>query len=130
MQQEKDVKTLAKEAKKRLKSGFWEKYKEEVVEKSRLAKASGVKTQEVVEFYQSKEFQTVTKDKEDEESFYLKVKEILDKEGEMCLIFSKLIDHEIYDNLTYDAKQKYTLELAEKYQKALQRYKKEKNLKN
>ncbi len=130
MQQEKDIKTLAKEAKRRLKSGFWEKYKVEVVEKSKLAKASGVKTQEVVEFYQAKEFQTITKDSESEEEFYLKVKEILNTEGEMCLIFSKLIDHDVYDNLTYDAKQKYTLELAEKYRKALERYKLEKNLKN
>ena len=66
---------------------------------------------------------------EDSEEFYKKVAKILDEEGEISGVISRLADREVYDTLSYEEQQRYNLNLSEKYLKALERYKKEKALK-
>ena len=125
MKGEKNFKTLAKEAKNRLKSGFWEKYRDSVVDSFEKAKSEGVDASRVIEFYEAKVSSSKTGD--ESETFYRKVKGLLEKYGECDNMISMLIDHSIYDRLSYENKQKYVLELSEKYRKALERYKRERS---
>ena len=125
MNSEKSLKTLAREAKKRLKTGFWEKYKESVVDSFEKAKAEGVDASKVIGFYEAKV--SSAKIKDESEVFYQKVKDLLDSYGERGNMISMLIDYSVYDSLSYEKKQKYILELSEKYRKALERYKREKS---
>ncbi len=118
----KDFKTKAKEAMKRMKSGFWENYREEVKVMAEKAKSDGVDTSKVVEFYETKNSHTIIKETDD---FYKKVKFILDTEGEVSDIIGRLIDNEYYKSLDYDHRQRYVLEISRKYRDALERYKRE-----
>ncbi len=126
MQAEKDVKTLAKEAKQRLKSGFWEKYKTDVVNSSQKARSEGVAESVVINYYQQKSAPIVKKTVDKSHTFYEKVKVLLDEKGQVGNIISLLIDHSVFDGLTYEGKQKYILELSNKYLEALDRYNAEK----
>lgn len=121
---QKDFKQAGKEAKKRLKSGFWANYGEKIAKSTENTKREGVSISKVVEYYESK---TENK-KKSEDKFYLKVCELVKKEGEVGDAIGRLIDHDEFDALTYDGKQKYILELSEKYRKALIRLNQEKNL--
>ena len=63
---------------------------------------------------------------EKEDEFYLKVKKMLDSEGEVSDAIGRLTDKQYFDTLSYEEKQRYTLELSNKYLAALQKYRKEK----
>ena len=126
MQTEKDIKTLAREAKQRLKSGFWEKYKTDVRNSSQKARSEGVSDSVVINYYQQKNSPIIKRASQDSGSFYEKVKTILDEKGQVGNIISLLIDHEVFDGMSYDGKQKYLLELSNKYLEALDRYNTEK----
>ena len=60
--------------------------------------------------------------------FYLKVKRLLEEEGEVSDAIGRLTDREYYDRLSYEDKQRYTFQLSSKYLQALEKYKKEKEL--
>ncbi|MGN0818952.1 MAG: hypothetical protein ACI4M6_00950 [Christensenellaceae bacterium] len=120
------IKQLAKDAKQRLKSGFWQEYKSRYMDAEKIAKQQSVHKSEVLGYYQSKISQKITKS-EDEE-FYLKVKTLLDTEGEVSNAIGRLVDHGVFDSLDYDKKQKYIFELSEKYLKAVERYHREKQM--
>lgn len=124
-QAEKDLKTLAKEAKHRLKSGFWEKYGDEIKTSSQRAKRDGVAESVVINYYENKTA-VVKKTVSESEAFYLKVKAILDEKGQVGNIISLLIDHDYFDAQSYERKQKYLLELSNRYLDALERYNAEK----
>lgn len=128
MKGEKSLKILAKEAKNRLKNGFWEKYKDNVVDSFEKAKAEGVDASRVIGYYEAKV--SSVKITDESEIFYSKVKKLLEEYGERGNIISMLIDYSVYDSLSYEKKQKYVLELSEKYRKALERYKREKSFSN
>ena len=125
----KSIKQYAKEAKRRLKSGFWQNYKSEVEEVKEKAVLEGVAVSKVMEYYRDKRSriinETVTSS---EEAFYKKVKKLLDEYGETGDIIGRLTDKEYYQTLSYEEKQRYSLSLSERYLKALERYKKEKAL--
>ncbi|MBP5372715.1 MAG: hypothetical protein J6Y44_00830 [Clostridia bacterium] len=128
MKGEKSLKILAKEAKNRLKNGFWEKYKDNVVDSFEKAKAEGVDASRVIGYYEAKV--SSVKITDESEIFYSKVKKLLEEYGERGNIISMLIDYSVYDSLSYEKTQKYVLELSEKYRKALERYKREKSFSN
>ena len=104
---EKTLKMAAKEAKARLKSGFWQTYGAEIAR----ARANGVSEEDCRET-----------------AFYGKVKDILDRSGEVSDILGRLAEKERYETLDYAAKQRYMLELSDRYQRALARYKRERSL--
>ena len=52
--------------------------------------------------------------------------ELLDEEGEVANAIGRLTDKEYYSTLSYEEKQRYTLELSNKYLIAVERYRKEK----
>lgn len=121
-----DVKLLAKEAKKRMKSGFWEENKEKIGYMKSKAKSEGIESSKIVRYYQTNVIREIKPKKDENEKFYKKVKAILDSVGEVSDIIKRLIDTEVYNSLPYDRKQKYIMELSQKYREALVRYKREK----
>lgn len=122
----KSFKMLARDAKKRIKSGFWENSKDDLKEFVSLAEKSGLNTSKVERYYTGKISDSIKgeRDRQDEE-FYEKVKQLLLKEGEVSDAIGRLTDREHYMSLSFEERQRYTLELSEKYLRALERFKKE-----
>ena len=94
MRKEKTVKGLGREAKERLKNGFWEKNKDEVITKMDEYKLSGVSYKEAFALYETRNREVAAASSENE-SFYRKVKKILDETGETSDILDRLIDKSI-----------------------------------
>lgn len=122
----KSLKDYAKEAKKRLKSSFWQDYKEKVETESKRAEIDGTSKSKVVEYYQNKAKVSIRGVKTEDEEFYLKVKNVLDLYGDVSDALGRLTDKDYYNSLSYEAKQRYMLELSNKYRIAKERYYKEK----
>ena len=128
MEQLKSLKQYCREAKKRLKQGFWQKYHKDLDDQLTRAKESGISQSKVKEYYSCKISEDIKNTKDEFEKFYQKVKVMLDKEGEVSNAIGRLTDKEYFDSLDYDEKQRYTLNLSEKYIQAVERYRKEKDL--
>ena len=126
--QTKSLKQYCKEAKKRLKSGFWERYRENLEKELEQAKTIGVPESKVREYFTYSVVNDIEEKKDDEQNFYNRVKSLLDTEGEVSNVIGRLTDKEYYERLSYEEKQRYNLTLSERYLKALERYKKEKAL--
>lgn len=127
MQEElKSLKQYCKEAKKRLKNGFWQNYRKNLDDELDRAQKAGVAASKVKEYYSTKAIEAIKRVDEDKEAFYQKVKKLLDEEGEVANAIGRLTDKEYYSTLSYEEKQRYTLELSNKYLIAVERYRKEK----
>ena len=122
-----DLKIMARAAKKRLKSNFWADKKKNFDENTSLAIENGISEVRVKSSIAEKVQSEIRGQREDE--FYLKVKAMLDAEGEVSDAIGRLTDREVYDKLSYEEKQRYNLELSAKYLAALNKYKKEKEFK-
>lgn len=122
----KSLKQYAREAKKRLKEGFWQNYSNNLKQELERAEKIGVSASKVKEYYTSKVSENIKRPTDDGEDFYLRVKELLSREGEVPDALGRLTDKEYFESLSYDEKQRYTLSLSEKYLKAVERYYKEK----
>lgn len=120
---EKNFKSIAKEAKSRLKSGFWENCKDEFRTDVARAKNAGISESRAGRYFAGKI--TCTVKGGDDDAFYEKVKAILLAEGEVSDAIGRLTDRAYYDTLTYEEKQRYTLTLSERYLKALERFRRE-----
>lgn len=114
---------LARQAKLRMKSGFWKECKDDLDARIEEAKQQGLNESKAGRYFKSKVSAAVAGEREDE--FYLKVKELLDREGEVSDAIGRLTDREYYATLSYEEKQRYTLALSEKYLRALERYRRE-----
>lgn len=121
-----DIKNLAHAAKQRLKNNFWEDCKKNFDEGTIAAKALGLNEEKVKSKLHTRVQNEIKGEKED--GFYLKVKALLDKEGEVSDAIGRLTDKEYYETLSYEEKQRYTLTLSAKYLKALEKYRKEKEI--
>lgn len=126
MEEQKTLKQYCKEAKKRLKQGFWQNYHKNLNEQLERAEREGVAVSKVKDYYTSKISGDIKNTSEEREVFYQKVKKLLDEEGEVSNAIGRLTDKEHFDSLSYEEKQRYTLSLSEKYLQAVERYKKEK----
>lgn len=120
------VKSLARKAKKRMKSDFWDKCKTDLAEGAVIAKNKGLNEEKVKKYIGEKVQNHIKGEKDDE--FYLKVKQLLDAEGEVSDAIGRLTDAEYYQTLSYEEKQRYNLDLSNRYLKALEKYRKEKEL--
>jgi hypothetical protein len=125
MSAEKSLKDYAKDAKRRLKNSFWENYKSKINTEVTQAEKDGVSVSKVKEYYLQKASITVRGATNDDEEFYLKVKNILSTVGEVSDAIGRLTDKDYFNTLSYEQKQRYTLELSEKYLRALERFKRE-----
>ncbi len=120
----KSLRTVARQAKSRIKENFWESYRAEQDEKRKIAEEKGWSRQET-ERYFAQEIQRTLDGEERVDPFYEQVKELLLREGEVSDAIGRLTDRKLYDTLSYTEKQRYTLELSEKYLRALERFKRE-----
>jgi hypothetical protein len=127
-QELKSLKQYCKEAKKRLKSGFWQNYRKNLSEELARAEQRGIASSKVKEYYAYKVSGDIKNTKDEFNEFYVKVKKLLDEEGEVSNAIGRLTDKEYFEKLSYEEKQRYTLSLSEQYLKAVERYKKEKLL--
>ncbi len=120
---ERSLKMLAKEAKLRMKKGFWRECEEELDARRRDAREQGINESKMERYFQEKVTTKIRGETPDE--FYLKVRDLLLSEGEVSDAIGRLTDREYYETLSYSEKQRYTLELSEKYLRALERFKRE-----
>lgn len=119
-----DIKRMAKEAKNRLKSNYWADCKENIAKNASAAKSLGLNEVKVKSSIKNRVKNEIKGEKYD--GFYLRVKELLETEGEVSDAIGRLTDKEYYSTLSYEEKQRYNLELSAKYLEALHRYRKEK----
>lgn len=119
-------KAAARDAKRRLKSGYWNRFREEMEGDLERAREKGTSQTAVREYYRERAHEE-TRGGGDEE-FYLAVKRLLDEEGEVCDAIGRLTDRAYYNTLDYTHKQRYTLELSARYLRAVERYNKEKSI--
>ena len=120
---ERTLKTLAKEAKQRMKKGFWKQCEEELQSERTHAREQGINESKMERYFQEKVEGRIKGESPDE--FYLKVKNLLLTEGEVSDAIGRLTDKAYYKTLSYAEQQRYNLELSEKYLRALERFKRE-----
>ena len=116
-------KDYAREAKERMKKGFWEECKEDMSKRMERAKELGMNESKAGRYFLGKVEEQIAGEKVDE--FYLKVKEMLLKDGEVSDAIGRLTDKAYYETLSYEEKQRYTLSLSERYLRALERFRRE-----
>lgn len=121
-----DIIKMARAAKSRLKSNYWADCKKNIDENTNEAKKRGLNEAKVKTTLSRRVKNEIKGEKPDE--FYLKVKKLLDEEGEVSDAIGRLTDKEYYDTLSYEEKQRYSLEISGKYLQALKRYRKEKEM--
>ena len=117
------LRALARQAKIRVKNGFWEDCKEDLNERLERAKELGINESKAGRYFKDKVSAGILGETQDE--FYLKVKEMLLKDGEVSDAIGRLTDKAYYETLSYEEKQRYTLSLSEKYLRALERFRRE-----
>ena len=120
----KSFKSVAKEAKRRLKSGFWESCKDELSAELARARDAGVSESRACRYFTGKVSCTIRGGGEDD-AFYERVKTMLLTEGEVSDAIGRLTDRAYYNSLSYEERQRYTLALSERYLKALERFRRE-----
>ncbi len=120
----KSFKSVAKEAKRRLKSGFWENCKDELSAELARARDAGVSESRACRYFTGKVSCTIRGGGEDD-AFYERVKNMLLAEGEVSDAIGRLTDRAYYNSLSYEERQRYTLALSERYLKALERFRRE-----
>ncbi len=118
-----NFKSIAKEAKRRMKSGFWENCKSEISGEIARAAAAGVSESRAGRYFAGKVNTSLRGGGDD--AFYEKVRALLVSEGEVSDAIGRLTDHSLYDTLSYEEKQRYTLTLSERYLKAVERFRRE-----
>ena len=123
MSNELTFKALARQAKERMKKGFWEDCKEDFSLRMERAKELGINESKAGRYFLGKVEEQIAGEKTDE--FYLKVKEMLLRDGEVSDAIGRLTDKAYYETLSYDEKQRYTLSLSERYLRALERFRRE-----
>lgn len=124
----KSLKEYCKEAKKRLKCGFWQNYQRDLTENLERAEKAGISTSKVKQYYAERVSENIKSRGEEKEEFYKKVKKLLTEEGEVPNAIGRLTDSEYYKTLSYEEQQRYTLSLSEKYLQAVERFRKEQAL--
>ena len=123
MSQTQTFRALARQAKSRMKNGFWEDCKEDLGERMEKAKELGLNESKAGRYFIGQVSKSLQGETQDE--FYLKVKEMLLKDGEVSDAIGRLTDKEYYETLSYEEKQRYTLSLSERYLRALERFRRE-----
>lgn len=113
----------AKKAKNRIKSGFWMDCQANMEQQLEKARQQGLNESKAGRYFKTQVEAKIEGKKEDE--FYLRVKEILLTQGEVSDAIGRLTDKAYYETLSYDEKQRYNLNLSEKYLRALERFRRE-----
>ncbi len=121
--QNRSLRDEARLAKTRIKSGFWAECKENLDERMEKAREQGLNESKAGRYFKTQVEAQIEGKQEDE--FYVRVKEMLLKEGEVSDAIGRLTDQAYYATLSYEEKQRYTLTLSEKYLRALEKFRAE-----
>ena len=113
----------ARKAKSRIKSGFWLECRDDKCLQMEKAREQGLNESKAERYFAAQVTKKIEGKKEDE--FYLKVKQMLLCEGEVSDAIGRLTDQTYYATLSYEEKQRYTLNLSERYLRALERFRAE-----
>ncbi len=113
----------ARKAKLRMKSGFWAECQEDKDKHLEKARSQGLNESKVGRYFAAQVSAKIEGRGEDE--FYNKVKKMLLADGEVSDAIGRLTDKAYYATLSYEEKQRYNLELSEKYLRALERFREE-----
>lgn len=119
-----DIKGLAHAAKLRMKNNFWEDRRKHIDDRTVQAREQGLNENKIKSNLKGRVKSEIKGEKQD--TFYLKVKALLEAEGEVSDAIGRLTDREYFDKLSYEEKQRYTLRLSSDYLKAVERYRREK----
>ncbi|MCX4286197.1 MAG: hypothetical protein OSJ68_02725 [Clostridia bacterium] len=117
-------KEYAKRAKERMKSGFWEQAKQNILTEKQVAATMGISERKVGE-EQHRKLQRQIYDYNgfcEEQEFYAKVEEILDSDELVSNPIMRLADKEYMATLSPIDKQTYITKLATKYRQAVEKY--------
>lgn len=123
MSNQKSFRGIAREAKARLKSGFWESAKDNFTDEVERARENGLSESRACRYFAGKVTCSIRGG--DDDLFYEKVRRMLMTDGEVSDALARLTDRAVYDTLSYEDKQRYTLNLSERYLKALERFRRE-----
>ncbi len=117
-------KQYAKQAKERMKNGFWENAKQTLEKEKQVAATLGVSECVAVEEQKRKLFcQIYNKTAfSEEEEFYQKVVEILQSEETVLNPIMRLADKSVLQTLSPTEKQTYLAKVAQRYREAVERY--------
>ena len=127
--QSKSIKSVAKEAKMRLKNRFWEDYKKEVDCGVKTAKEEGLASSGVKKYFKDLVIKNLMGVKQEDEDFYRDVKDMLDKEGSLpSNALDRLMDKQLFSSLSYEEKERYLFRLSQKYLSAIERYERERGI--
>lgn len=88
------------------------------------ARDAGVSESRACRYFTGKVSCTIRGGGEDD-AFYERVKNMLLAEGEVSDAIGRLTDRAYYNSLSYEERQRYTLALSERYLKALERFRRE-----
>ena len=114
-------------AKQRLKMGYWESLKLEKQQSSAIGGSASAVTVEMsrARFLRETDMSVGVAAAAADEKMYKKVCDILDSSEVALNPIGQLIDRDIYDGLDSTAKQRYILELSDKFRELKERYYKE-----
>jgi len=121
-----EIRRLAQAAMKRMKTGYWIDAKETKAAAKAKAACEGRDTGGIDNFYRNKfeaDLKVTVVPRDD--SMYLKVCEILDRDSVVTNPIAELIDKEKYAGLDGSGKQRYIMTLSAKYQELAERYRNE-----
>ena len=124
MSQTQTFRALARQAKSRMKNGFWEQAKAELAHEKQVAATLGISPHKVAE-EQHRKLQRQIYDYDgfcEEQEFYAKVVAILTSNETISNPLMRLADQHYMANLTPEQKQSYIQKLAQKYRQAVEKY--------
>lgn len=122
--EEERLKRIARKAKGRLKEGFWQDYRADVRKAIGIADRASLIRSDIIRYYRMKALREI--DCAPDEAFYYKVKSILDSYGEVSDIIGRLCDEKAMCEMTFFERQRYIMDISEKYRICRERYKAEK----
>ena len=123
------LKDYAKEAKARMKSGFWQEIKEQRKRDVEFAASQGKNTDVVFKEYREILTRKIYENTTDEdELLYQKVCELLSQNKVITNPIGLLADEQKMSEMSGQAKQNYIFELSKKFKEMKDRYYKEKHL--
>ncbi len=117
-------KDYARQAKERLKNGFWEQAKQQMTEEKQVAATLGISQRKIAEEHHRK-LQRQIYDYDgfcEEQEFYNKVVEILTSSQTVSNPLMRLADKDYMQKLSPADRQTYIQKLAYKYRKAVEKY--------
>ena len=123
------IKAVAKKAKHRLISGYWDKLREEREEY--IKNNASENEQKIRELYARRLMRDIYADASNEQDneLYRKVCKLLNQNTFTLNPISQLIDHNEYDTMDKTARQNYIIKLTDKYNEMRERYEKERQTK-